>query len=168
MPLELDEATLRHLYVDDYCTIHDIALRFQVSQRTIRTALLRWDIPRRKRGPIRDRPVSETVRATIRDTVNARGVPGAAATWGMSREMIYAILGEQPRMRGRDRRVDDQAVRQAYDSGTPVAAIAAHWSCSPRTIYRSLSRMRIRSAAAAAGQSDESDSIVGDPAAVQR
>ena len=141
----LDAGTLRRLYLDEHQTIREIARILQVSPRAVHDVLIRWNIPRRRRGPRRDiRPVPESTRLALRSLVAVRGVRGAAGYLKTSPEVIHAILGTRPLPRGTKPRVDDQAVRAAYDAGTPVAAIAAQWGCSERTVWRSLQRTCMR------------------------
>jgi hypothetical protein len=45
--VQLDEATLRRMYLDEQRSIRDIAVLRKVSTRTVQTALIRYHIPRR-------------------------------------------------------------------------------------------------------------------------
>src|SRR6266545_3023585 len=47
---QLDEETLRRLYVIEKLSIRDIAERFDTCTATVHHALVAWNIPRRKRG----------------------------------------------------------------------------------------------------------------------
>ena len=47
---QLDESTLRRLYVVENHSLHEIADTLAVSATTVRQALVDWDIPRRGRG----------------------------------------------------------------------------------------------------------------------
>ena len=47
---QLDEATLRRLYVIEKLSIREIAERFDTCTATVHHALVAWNIPRRKRG----------------------------------------------------------------------------------------------------------------------
>lgn len=137
----IDGETLRRMYQDEDHTIREIARTLQVSSNIIRDSLIRWNIPRRRRGPRRDmRPLPESTQQALRALVAVRGEPGAARYLKTSPEVIHAILGTRPLPRGMQPRVDDQAVRVAYEASMPIAAIAAHWRCSTRTIWRSLQR----------------------------
>ena len=49
--LPFDESTLRQLYLDQGQTLREIADQLQVSRSLIRSAMIRWHIPRRRPGP---------------------------------------------------------------------------------------------------------------------
>lgn len=51
---ELNEATLRQLYLIEHRSIREIAALVGTCTATIHHALVKWDIPRRKRGRSRD------------------------------------------------------------------------------------------------------------------
>jgi hypothetical protein len=141
----LDAATLRRLYLDENQTIREIAGTLQIPLGVVRQALIQCGIPCRRRGPRRDmRPLAEATRLALRSLVAVGGVGGAARYLRTSPEVIHAILGSRPLPGGSKRCVDDQAVRAAYDAGTPIATIAAESGCSERTIWRSLQRTCIR------------------------
>lgn len=46
-----DEAMLRQLYQTEQFSIREIAARFHVSHSVVYSALVRWNIPRRRLGP---------------------------------------------------------------------------------------------------------------------
>jgi hypothetical protein len=141
----LDEATLRRLYLDEDQTIREIARTLRVSPSAVRDALVHWGIPRRRPGPRRDlRPLPESTRLVLRSLVAVRGIRGAARTLKIAPEVVHAMLGSRPLPRGAKPRVDDPAVRAAYEAGTAVAAIARQWQCSERTVRRSLQRTCVR------------------------
>jgi transposase-like protein len=141
----LDPDTLRRLYLGEQQTIREIARALQAPPGAIRTALIRAGIARRRRGPRRDmRPLPESARQSLRSLVAVQGIPGAARYLKTSPAVIHAMLGSRPLPRGTTPRVDDQAVRAAYDAGTAIAAIAGEWGCSERTIWRSLQRTCVR------------------------
>jgi predicted DNA-binding protein YlxM (UPF0122 family) len=48
---QLDESTLRQLYMNEQRSIREIAGFFNVFPSVVYNALVRWNIPRRKRGP---------------------------------------------------------------------------------------------------------------------
>ena len=143
--VRLTEAYLRRRYVDEGATIRDIAAEAMVSSRAVRNALIHWNIPRRRRGPRRDRPpLPEPIRQAIRSRVAVLGITETARRIQQSAEVIHAIIGTEPLPRGQKPRVDDQAARDAYDTGTPIADIAARFSVSERAIRWRLQRTCVR------------------------
>jgi hypothetical protein len=137
--LKLDESTLRQLYVDESYSIGAIARLLRVRKQTICDALVQWSIPRRRLGARRDRrPVSADVQQAIKARVAAFGIRPTAQLLGQPPEVIHAILGTRPLPRGEKPRVDRAAARAAYETGTPIAEIAARFGVSTRTIRRNL------------------------------
>ena len=137
--LKLDEPTLRQLYVDEGYSIGALARLLRVRKQTICDALVRWGIPRRRRGARRDRrPVSADVQQAIKARVAAFGVRPTAQLLGQPPEVIHAILGTRPLPRGEKPRVDRAAARAAYEAGTPIAEIATRFGVTTRTIRRNL------------------------------
>jgi transposase-like protein len=47
----LDEATVRHLYLEEGQSLVQIATAAQCAQSSLRQAMIKWNIPRRRRGP---------------------------------------------------------------------------------------------------------------------
>ena len=156
----LTEAYLRRRYIDEGATIREIAAEIAVSQRGVRNALIQLNIPRRRRGPRRDRPPPpEPIRLTIRSRVAVLGIMETARRIQQPVEVLHAILRTEPLPRGKKPRVDDQAGRDAYETGTPIAEIAARFGVSQRAIRRRLQRTCVRPVVrptAAPGPNDES------------
>ena len=145
IPQGMDTATLRQLYEEERWTIRGLAEQYQVSFRTIRTALIEAGIPLRKQTWRRDRfAAPPDIVAAIKVRVAACGVPQTARLLHITPQKIYALMGEQPRWRGTRRRLDDEAVRAAYEGGMSAAELAGAWQCSTRAIQRSLQRTYVR------------------------
>jgi transposase-like protein len=155
---ELDEPTLRRMYLDEGQSIRQIASALGISSARVRRALIDWRIPRRQRGPRQHMPIiADDVRTTVRARVAVFGVQRTARQLGLAPHVIHTILGTRPLPRGSKPCVDDQAVWAAYErqeilSGLSmtarVAALATQFGCSGRTIWRSLQRTRGRVALA--------------------
>jgi len=149
----LDEPTLRTLYLDERQTIRHIAVVLGVSPAAVNRALRRWRIPRRRRGP-RVPVIDAATRAVLPTHIAVLGIRRTARQLGLAPRHIHAILDPQVLPRGAKRLVvADTAVWNAYQAQetTPamsatarVAALAAQFDCSPRTIWRSLERTRNR------------------------
>jgi hypothetical protein len=149
----LEEPTLRTLYLDERQTIRHIAAALGVSPAAVNRALRRWRIPRRRRGP-RVPVIDAATRAVLPTHIAVLGIRRTARQLGLAPRHIRAILGAQVLPRGgKPRVVVDAVVWSAYQNQemTPgmsatarVAALAAQFGCSPRTIWRSLERTRNR------------------------
>jgi transposase-like protein len=154
----LDESTLRRMYLDEGQTIRQIASALEISSAQVYCALVQWHIPRRARGPRHETPVvTDTTRTVLRSMVAVLGMEQTAQRLKTTPQVIHAALGTRPLPRGSKPRVDDVVVRQAYESQMTqsepsatarVAALAAQFGCSTRTIWRSLQRTRVRASGA--------------------
>jgi hypothetical protein len=146
----LDETTLRQLYLDERRTIREIAATLSISPAAVNRALCRWGIPRRRRGP--RVPVLDTATlAALPAHVAILGVQRTAKQFGIASRHIHTILGSKPLPRGtKPKIVSDATVWSAYQAQEAVpmtatdrvTALAAQFECSPRSVWRSLERIR--------------------------
>lgn len=143
----VDVALLCQLYTDTTWSTQDLATILGVSLATVKRTLQRVGVPRRHGGVRRDRPALDPdQRAELQRAIKLYGAPKVHQIFQdrdpsiRSVQMLYGLARQVPKSRGTPRKVDDAAVRAAYTAGTPIAALATQWQCTPRTIWRSLQR----------------------------
>ncbi len=139
-------ATLRQLYEEDGKTLREIAAMVGCRMQTLLAAMDAAGIVRRRRGR-RRAPLPAIPPELLAELVRLKGRRWArhmARQWGLNREKFDRLLGQRLGNRGRiEQQVlvsHDEAIRAAYDAGSPVTALAARYGCTRRAISRSLDR----------------------------
>lgn len=140
-----DAETLRRLYEDEGKTVRELAALARCRMATLLAALDAAGIVRRPGR--RRRPLPELDREVLRAIARLGGrarARAAARALGVNRRKLDVLLGQRQANRGNLSRhvlcAHDDAVRAAYDAGTPVRVIAAHYGCSRRAVGKSLDR----------------------------
>jgi len=142
MALPDTETLIRH-YCTEQMTLEAIAKRYRCRKATVVAALDAAGIarrPGRRREPLPAWMADTTIIEGLKQMSHgAEGLRGWLGEEGLNARKVNRVLGIQRAVR-RDRTVDDQDVRAAYDAGTPIQELAARYGCTVRTIGRSLDR----------------------------
>ncbi|KPV53761.1 hypothetical protein SE17_07730 [Kouleothrix aurantiaca] len=158
----IDEATLRHLYLDEKRSIRAIAILTQMPVHTVRELLGQYQIPRRTAGFQPAHPAPTTLdEATLRRMYleDMRSIREIATSLDLSTRSVYDALVRYriPRRSGGYRRTVAPAVspeqqgtltettlRRLYEqNGESIASIAQSLGCPPSRVRDALVRWNI-------------------------
>lgn len=141
-----DADTLRQLYYIDGATVRQIAKQFCCRTSAVLRAMDDAGIKRRRTGRTRA-PLPAWDSEKLWRLVKVKGMPYVrefAREHGVNQVKLAALLGDSALARGQRRQQvlldHDEAIRIAYNEGTPIKVLAEQYGCSRRAIGYSLDR----------------------------